>query len=193
MAAVVNSREGWYNPGGNPQRTLSALYVESCISDLFGHASGNGSLEDIAVGKAALVPLADTNQTYRWCMYEVNLLGEPSMPVWNPELVGMDAGAVPAGPPGALAVSANTHFASRTTLQVRLPVSGHVRLGIYDCTGREVRRVVNAPLQAGSHDFLWDGRGENGTDVPAGIYCARLETNERSCQCKLVKLGKETP
>jgi len=193
VAAVVNSREGWYNPGYNPQRTLSALYVERDLYYLFSHPTGNASLEDITLGKATLVPLADTDGTYRWCMYEMNLFGEPAMQVWIPTDVGVSESSDHAGPPGALTIRARTHFESSTRLQVRLPQGGHVRLGIYDRTGRKVKCVVNSHMQAGYHDFIWDGRTDNGADVSAGIYYARLETDQNSCQCKLVRLGKELP
>ncbi len=193
VAAVVNSREGWFNPGINPQRSLSAAYVEAYLYYLFGHGTGNASLEDIAIGKATLVPLAGTNRTYRWCMYEMNLFGDPAMQVWIPTDVGVSEGPGSAGPPGALTMRAQTHFESGTRLQVRLPQGGHVRLGIYDRTGRKVKYVVNSHMQAGYHDFIWDGRTDNGADVSAGVYYARLETDQSSCQCKLVRLGRELP
>lgn len=193
VAAVVNSREGWYARGDNPQRSGSALYVEEYLYYLFGHPTGNASLEDITLGKATLVPLADTNRVYRWCMYEMNLFGDPAMQVWIPTDVGVSESPGSAGSPGALTIRAQTHFESGTRLQVRLPQSGHVRLGIYDRTGRKVKYVVNSHMQAGYHDFIWDGRTDNGADVSAGVYYARLETDQNSCQCKLVRLGKELP
>jgi len=190
---VVNSRDGWYTRGSNPQRTLSSAYVEWCLHYLFGHTTGNASLADIAIGKSALVPLADTNGYYRWCMYEMNLFGDPAMQVWNQSQGGIAESPGPAGPPGGLTITARTHFESGTILHVRLLRGGHVRLDIYDRTGRKVKCVVNARRQSGDHDFIWDGRADNGADVSAGVYYARLETDQHSCQCKLVRLGRELP
>jgi len=191
VAAVVNSRDGWYTRGSNPQRTLSSAYVEWCLHYLFGHTTGNASLADIAIGKSALVPLADTNGYYRWCMYEMNLFGDPAMQVWNQSQGGIAESPGPAGPPGGLTITARTHFESGTILHVRLLRGGHVRLDIYDRMGRKVKCVVNARRQSGDHDFIWDGRADNGADVSAGVYYARLETDQHSCQCKLVRLGRE--
>ena len=126
-------------------------------------------------------------------MYEMNLLGDPAMQVWMPSGTGVSENPGPAGPPGTLSMTAQTHFKSGTRLQVRLPQSDRVRLGIYDRTGRKVKCVVNSDMQAGHHDFVWDGRTDNGADVSAGVYYARLETAQNVCQCKLVRLGKGLP
>ena len=193
VAAVVNSRDGWYTQGSNPQRTMSSAYVERCLHYLFGHAGGDASLEDVAIGKSGLVPLADTNGYYRWCMYDMNLLGDPAMPVWNPSRGGIAESPGPTRPTGGLTIAARTYFESGTRLQVRLPQGGHVRLDIYDRTGRKVKCVVDSRMQAGYHDFVWDGRADDGVHVSTGVYYARLETDQHSCQCKLVRLGRPLP
>ncbi len=193
VAAVVNSRDGWYTQGSNPQRTMSSAYVERCLHYLFGHTTGNASLEDIAIGKSALVPLADTNGYYRWCMYDVNLLGEPAMPVWVPSSGGIAESPGPVGPPGGVTITAATYFESATRLHVRLAQGGHVRLDIYDRTGRKVKRLVDSRMQAGNHDFTWDGRVDSGANVSAGVYYVRLEAGRQCGQCKLVRLGGRLP
>jgi len=193
VAALVNSREGWYTPGVNPQRSLSAAYIEACLYYLFGHATGNASLEDVAIGKSAFVPLADTDGYYRWIMYEMNLFGDPAMQVWIPSPTGVSENPGSDGPPGAPMLATSSHFRSSAVLRVRLPRSGRVRLGIYDRAGRMVKCVASSDMLAGRHDFVWDGRTDNGADVSAGIYYARLEAKQGSSHCKLVRLGKELP
>jgi hypothetical protein len=58
--------------------------------------------------------------------------------------------------------------------------SGAASLGIYDVGGREVRRIATGRLEAGSHDFHWDGRSASGVPVPAGVYFVKARTPEGS-------------
>lgn len=191
VAAVVNSREGWFQPGINPQRTGSALFIEWYLYGLFSHPTGNASLEDIVLAKAALVPLADTNRTYRWCMYEMNLFGEPAMKVWLPRQVGVSESPDHGVLPEALSVKTRTHFGSSIELRFSLPQEGHVKLSIYDRAGRRVRNLVNSLMRAGYHEVLWDGCWDSGQRTSAGVYYAELETERGRCSGKLIKVGKE--
>jgi hypothetical protein len=63
-----------------------------------------------------------------------------------------------------------------TNLRFALPQSGIVRLDLLDVTGREVRRLVDGSMSAGSHAIDWDGRDGGGHRVPGGIYLIRLQS-----------------
>lgn len=67
-------------------------------------------------------------------------------------------------------------FASSTQVSFHLVAPGHVRLRIFDITGREVRRLVDGVRREGPHQATWDGRDELGQAVRSGIYVARIET-----------------
>jgi hypothetical protein len=54
------------------------------------------------------------------------------------------------------------------------PSAGSVRLSIYDCAGRFLRRLVDGRVSPGRHNLRWDGRDEGGRRMPSGIYLARL-------------------
>ncbi|MEK9136454.1 MAG: FlgD immunoglobulin-like domain containing protein, partial [Bacteroidota bacterium] len=45
---------------------------------------------------------------------------------------------------------------------------------IYDILGRRVRALLNAPLPAGEHQVVWDGRNDHGDHVASGIYLYRI-------------------
>jgi hypothetical protein len=86
------------------------------------------------------------------------------------------AAAVPPAPGRlALAISPNPHVGD-----VRISVAGlppttagePSTLDVHDVTGRLVRHLVGDP----SEGFLWDGRGESGVPLPAGIYLYRVVT-----------------
>jgi hypothetical protein len=50
-----------------------------------------------------------------------------------------------------------------------------VTLDIYDVTGRLVRRLLEGPVGTGRQSVNWDGRGQDGRGLGAGVYFARIE------------------
>ena len=65
---------------------------------------------------------------------------------------------------------------------------GHVRLEIYDVTGRLVSRLVDEAMPAGRHDVAWDGRDEKGSAVASGVYFSRLSFGGESLTGRLTLL-----
>jgi len=66
-------------------------------------------------------------------------------------------------------------FNPSTTMSYNLGRAGHVRLSIYDASGRLVRVVVDEKRTVGLHRIDWDGRNESGQMVSSGVYFSRLE------------------
>ena len=81
-------------------------------------------------------------------------------------------------------------FNPRVVLPLELSVAGLVRVGIYDLSGRRVRRLWSGRRAAGTHHLLWDGRDDSGRASPSGSYFARLESSgqEAEAQCMLILL-----
>jgi len=79
-------------------------------------------------------------------------------------------------------------FRGSTTISYELPKSGDVRLSVCDVLGRTVRTLVNETKGPGRYSSGWDGRGENGVLLPAGIYFCRLEAGAERLTRKLVLL-----
>ncbi|MBN2465580.1 hypothetical protein JXD38_08170, partial [candidate division WOR-3 bacterium] len=88
LAVASNSRYGLGGPKENPQRGGSFVMVEGFVRGLFADTT-QGSLEAIVHAWADAVPLAETSSTYRWCLFEWNLLGDAAMPVWIPAGAGV--------------------------------------------------------------------------------------------------------
>jgi probable HAF family extracellular repeat protein len=63
---------------------------------------------------------------------------------------------------------------------------GNSRLEIFDAQGRRVTTLARGGLAAGPHSVRWDGREEDGSGSPGGLYFARLVTCEGSWTCRLV-------
>jgi hypothetical protein len=67
-------------------------------------------------------------------------------------------------------------FKPATVICYDLPTVVHVRLRVYDPTGRLVRQLVRAEThQPGHHSVEWDGRDSEGQLVGSGVYFYRLE------------------
>jgi flagellar hook assembly protein FlgD len=54
--------------------------------------------------------------------------------------------------------------------------AGAVELSIYDATGRRVRTLVDTAPGEGVRSVTWNGDGEGGGRVRAGVYYARLRS-----------------
>ena len=59
-------------------------------------------------------------------------------------------------------------------LEYEQPASGHVTVEFLDVSGRRIRRVADAFEVVGRHRVTWDGKDEQGTAVPAGLYFWRI-------------------
>jgi hypothetical protein len=75
-----------------------------------------------------------------------------------------------------------------TTLRFVLPSEAQVRVAIYDVAGRRVRELASGQRPAGEQTLAWDMRDQNGREVSAGVYFARLDADRSSLTQKLVKL-----
>ena len=69
-----------------------------------------------------------------------------------------------------------------------LPRAGKLSLKIYDTAGRLVRTLADGPVEAGPGSFVWDGKGEAGYRMPAGVYFYRLNAEGRTLTRKLMVL-----
>jgi len=58
--------------------------------------------------------------------------------------------------------------------------AGRVEIGIFDVAGRKVRSLVDAVVPAGTYRAQWDARNDAGRGVGAGVYFARLRTDEQT-------------
>ncbi len=75
--------------------------------------------------------------------------------------------------------------AIRYTLSPEL-AGADVELCIYDLSGRRVRRFDESSRTAGIHTLNWDGRDEQGFELPAGVYLYRLRVGEQTSSRKML-------
>ena len=72
----------------------------------------------------------------------------------------------------------NAAEAKGDNITITLDKPGNVSAAIYDKDGRMVRELARGlPMQAGSHQFAWDGLDRSGAPLPAGDYTWNLLLN----------------
>jgi len=67
-------------------------------------------------------------------------------------------------------------FNAGTTILYAVPDAVPVRLTVYNLLGQEIKTLVNATVQAGTHAATWNGTNAVGMQVSSGIYFYRFET-----------------
>jgi len=85
-------------------------------------------------------------------------------------------------------------FAEMTSIPFSVPGSSisrkkvKISLDIYDTSGRLIRGLLHDDRYPGYYVMVWDGKTEDGEEVPSGVYMCRLEIAERSRTRKLLLL-----
>ena len=66
-------------------------------------------------------------------------------------------------------------FNGESTVEYDLAAQDHIDIGVYDVAGHRVREIESGTRGAGEHVVRWDGREDNGTEAPSGVYFFRLK------------------
>lgn len=96
------------------------------------------------------------------------------------------AAADAAGMISALSVEPNpARDLSRWTIALTRP-SAAGRLEILDSSGRRIRTLQLGPLPSGVTRVTWDGRGDDGNPIAAGVYLGRLVAEGRGPEVRRI-------
>jgi flagellar hook assembly protein FlgD len=77
-----------------------------------------------------------------------------------------------------LSAAMPTPFRDGTTFEYALARGGNATLAIFAVDGRRIRTLAGGAREAGVYRVGWDGRDDEGRTVAAGLYFARLTTQE---------------
>ncbi len=75
-----------------------------------------------------------------------------------------------------------------TRMKFALKEKGHVRLRVYDVSGRLVRILIDEIRDVGAYEILWDGTNDEGRNTASGIYFCRMEATDYERTLKMVLL-----
>lgn len=107
----------------------------------------------------------------------------------SPEVM-VTLGDVPGSPTGLTRLLPNVPnpFNPQTEVRFELAKAGHVRIAVYDVSGRRVAVLVDEDLGPGPQSRTWQGRDDMGRPLPSGAYYLRLETDGRLDHRKVLLL-----
>ena len=77
-------------------------------------------------------------------------------------------------------------FNPETTISYSLPDAGSVQIDVFNIQGQHMRSLINDQKAAGSYSIHWDGRDENGTLVPSGIYFYKIKTDNQTISKRMI-------
>lgn len=129
------------------------------------YRAGPGDSHPNAAATALVAPQLVTETFDHAIAYEVYYDASFTEP--NPGTTARNALKLAAGP---------NPFSTGVTLQYAVGQAGPAELKVYNPSGRIVRSLVQGVLAPGRHDARWDGRDQEGSPVPSGVYLCRLDT-----------------
>ncbi|MGD8394465.1 MAG: FlgD immunoglobulin-like domain containing protein [Candidatus Eiseniibacteriota bacterium] len=96
------------------------------------------------------------------------------------------AGTVPLS--FALGQNSPNPFNPATAIDYVVAESGQVQLRVFNVSGQLVRTLVDTRVEAGEYSVAWDGRNDQGMQVPTGVYYYRIDAPAFSETRKMVLL-----
>jgi len=133
----------------------------------------------------------DNSEAVTW--YTFDVAGTPSAVELDPDnrvLCTKSDGAVSAAQEGPMPVTRITGnhpnpFNPRTKLDFVLARAGRAEVVVFDAAGRRVRTLLDEVREAGNQQAVWDGRDQGGRTAAAGVYFARLRTDDHEAIHKM--------
>ncbi len=92
--------------------------------------------------------------------------------------------------PAALVLYGNhpNPFNPMTEIAFAMPAAGHVKVSVFDVSGRLVKVAADGEYEAGLNQVMWDGTNSAGAAVASGVYVYRLETGDELLESRMVLL-----
>jgi subtilisin family serine protease len=90
----------------------------------------------------------------------------------------------------SLSGAAPNPMAAAGAIRFSLLFPARARLTLFDASGRKVRALVDAELEAGPHAVRWDGRNDAGALVATGVYFVRLENGGSALHSKVILIAR---
>ena len=65
-------------------------------------------------------------------------------------------------------------FNPETIIEYKVPITGQVKMAIYNVLGQNVRTLVDVHQPAGTYMVMWDGKDNHGNKLSSGVYFYQL-------------------
>lgn len=146
------------NQGFEVQRAVNGNWKS------LGFVNGKGTTVDVST-YSYIDKNVTSGKTYNYRLKQVDFDGSYTFYNLNSEVV--------IGAPTEFSLDQNypNPFNPETKINFAIPVSGNVKLSVYNLLGQEVATLVNGFKQAGSHTVNFEAKG-----LQSGMYFYKLET-----------------
>jgi hypothetical protein len=167
----------------NPSTSADFRYFKVYRGDDPGFTPGPASLVHSTIGTAWVdSSLVGGSACYK--LTAVDFAGNESPPA-SAVLVAAAEGVV-APRRFALRSPMPNPFRGVTAIPFDVPAAGgRIEIDVFDVGGRRVRALMDASRTAGQWRVLWDGRDEQGRDMPSGVYLCRMRAARFSGAVKI--------
>ena len=153
--------------------------------------SGPGTIVIVGRVDTSLVSTMWVNGTYYWGVWaedsfhkktRCNTIFRISFPT--------DVETEDEGLPSEYSLSQNypNPFNPSTTIPYSLPKPEKVMIQVLDVRGTVIRTLVDAIVDAGYHEVVWDGRNTTSEPLPSGVYIIRFRAGSFVQQRKMMML-----
>jgi hypothetical protein len=78
-------------------------------------------------------------------------------------------------------------FNGSVVLRYSVSERSDVALQIYNARGRRIRTLIDSRREPGVYEIIWNGRDDDGRELPAGLYVGRLNTGRATRVVKIIK------
>jgi hypothetical protein len=65
-------------------------------------------------------------------------------------------------------------FNPSTNIKFRISETGNVSIKIFNVLGKEIKQLLQENLPSGEHNIQWDGKGDEVSTLPSGIYFIQM-------------------
>lgn len=179
---------GYCSFDGSPYWTTGFVWTQATGTiDVVQWLANNGVAVDAGFGIQGLSGITPDG---RWIIgYGRDLIAPYTtrgFRIHNTEVGGV--GPAQSGRGLALAAPAPNPSSGAARIDWTLPAAGNADLAIFDTAGRRVAMLASGWMPSGQHSATWDGRADGGQSVAAGLYWARLSTDQGSVTRRLVRM-----
>lgn len=77
-------------------------------------------------------------------------------------------------------------FQNSTTLNIHGIKNKELRINIYNIKGQRVSSLTSFTVKGGNSEITWNGKDENGSKLPSGLYFAKIESGNQSITQKML-------
>jgi hypothetical protein len=69
-------------------------------------------------------------------------------------------------------------FNPSTQISFQIPTTEFVQIIAYNSLGQKMRTILSEQLSTGIHQVSWDGKDDNGVELPAGVYYYQMKAGD---------------